>query len=69
MALVSGYSSEEDNVADITSNPFGIAKSSSNPAKRVKLDGPSLSVVAAPDVLAEVRNLNIYCAQVLMDNI
>jgi hypothetical protein len=56
MALVSGYSSEEDNATNIASNPFGIAKSTSNPAKRVKLDGPSLSVVAAPDVLAEVRD-------------
>jgi hypothetical protein len=56
MALVSGYSSEEDNAKNIASNPFGIAKSTSNPAKRVKLDGPSLAVVAAPDVLAEVRD-------------
>jgi hypothetical protein len=56
MALVSGYSSEEDNVKNTASNPFGITRSTSNPAKRVKLDGPSLAVVAAPDVLAEVNN-------------
>jgi len=55
MALVSGYSSEEEDPKSIIENPFGIGKSTINPAKRVKLDGPSLAVVAAPDVLAEVR--------------
>lgn len=55
MALVQGYSSdEEENVKMAEANPFGIAKNPGNPAKRMKLDGPSLAVVAAPDVLSEV---------------
>jgi hypothetical protein len=52
--LVSGYSSDENDQEIIASNPFGIAKSNSNPSKRMKLDGPSLKVDAAPDVLSEV---------------
>lgn len=53
MALVSGYSSDEDDRVNASSNPFGIADADEHPAKRMKLDGPSLKVVAAPDVLAE----------------
>ncbi|KAG8846446.1 hypothetical protein FRB91_000792, partial [Serendipita sp. 411] len=53
MALVTGYSSDEDDHKEISSNPFGIKSSAVNASKRVKLDGPSLKVVAAPSVLAE----------------
>ena len=55
MALVSGYSSDEDDHVKASSNPFGLMDTEEQPAKRMKLDGPSLKVVAAPDVLAEVN--------------
>ncbi|KAG8814362.1 hypothetical protein FRC17_001147, partial [Serendipita sp. 399] len=54
MALVSGYSSDENDGEELSNNPFGIKSSTANPSKRMKLDGPSLKVVAAPSVLSEV---------------
>lgn len=54
MALVQGYSSGEDDVHEITANPFGIAQSTANPAKRIKLDPKQVAVEAAPHVLSEV---------------
>jgi hypothetical protein len=57
MALVQGYSSDEEDTKMAGSNPFAIGKASTPPAKRMKLDGPSFAVVAAPDVLSEVGNI------------
>jgi hypothetical protein len=50
------YSSEEDGRGGLLHNPFGLV-SSTNPAKRIKVDAPAnkSQVDAAPHVLAEVR--------------
>ena len=62
LALVQGYSSDEDAAeASISENFFGIpSSSSSHPTKRPRVeannDGPT-ALTSAPNVLAEVRIL------------
>ena len=63
-----GYSSEEDSRNDLLHNPFGIV-SSTNPAKRVKVDfapAKKSQVDAAPHVLAEVRTYAVH--HILLSN-